>query len=103
MDRNTCLVGRTQQFPDRELVYWFERAIDDQEIVVRHPGTKHGDLVGRRQDFREYRDAVQARMNPIPGPATVENEQRHGDRLLAELDREWDIWGQQRDHGAAQS
>src|SRR5215213_21380 len=97
MDRNTCLVGRTQQFPDRDLVYWFERAIDDEEIVLRHPGTQQGDLVGRRADFREYRDAVRARMTPPPGPMTVESEQRHQDRVLAELDREWDIWGRQRD------
>jgi hypothetical protein len=100
MNRFTCLVGRTQQYPDRELVYWFERELEDADnIIVRHPGTDRGNLVGRREDFREYGEAVREslRLNPLPGPTTVENQDRHRDRLLAELDRDWDIWGRQRD------
>jgi hypothetical protein len=100
MNRFTCLVGKTQQFPDRDLVYWFERESDDDgDIVVRHPGTKHGDLVGRRQDFREYGEAVREslKLSPLSGPSTSLNEARHSDRLLAELDRQWDIWGRERD------
>jgi hypothetical protein len=106
MNRFTCLVGRTQQFPERELVYWFERAIEDEDsIVVRHPGTDRGNLIGRREDFREYGDAVREslRLNPLPGPTTIENQERHRDRLLAELDREWDIWGRQREQVPAQA
>jgi hypothetical protein len=106
MNRFTCLVGRTRQFPDRELVYWFERALegeDEDNIVVRHPGTDRGDLVGRRQDFREYGDAVREGLglNPLPGPTTLENQDRHRDRLLADMDRDWDIWGRQRNLDSA--
>jgi hypothetical protein len=106
MNRFTCLVGRTEQFPDRELVYWFEREIEDEDnIVVRHPGTDRGNLVGRRENFREYGDAVREslRLNPLPGPTTIENQERHRDRLLAELDRQWDIWGRQREQVPAQA
>jgi hypothetical protein len=106
MNRFTCLVGRTQQFPDRELVYWFERPSEDENsIVVRHPGTDRGNLIGRREDFREYGEAVREglKLNPLPGPTTVENQDRHRDRLLAEMDRDWDIWGRDRDTGSSEA
>jgi hypothetical protein len=105
MNRFTCLVGRTEQFPDRELVYWFERPSEDENsIVVRHPGTDRGNLVGRREDFREYGEAVREglRLNTLPGPTTLENQDRHRDRLLAEMDRDWDIWGRKRDLSTAE-
>lgn len=106
MNRFTCLVGRTQQFPDRELVYWFERPSEDEDsIVVRHPGTDRGNLIGRREDFREYGEAVREglKLNPLPGPTTLENQDRHRDRLLAEMDRDWDIWGRERDMGSSEA
>ena len=86
------LIGRTIEQPHRDLFYWFEGETGDGYVEVRRPGDVRR-FVGRAVDFREYGEAMMARVNPTLRPLPLHERHAVRERFIALADREWDTHG----------
>jgi hypothetical protein len=92
LHRFSHLVGRSNERPEREFAYWFESHLPDGQIALRRPGSEER-FTGQLSDFRDYGDLLQERVNPALDAALGSEVHRIRERMVADLDWQWDTHG----------
>ena len=92
LHRFSHLVGRSNERPEREFAYWFECHLPDGQIALRRPGSEQR-FTGRLSDFQNCGDLLQERVNPALDAAPERDVHLIRERMVADLDWQWDTHG----------
>jgi hypothetical protein len=92
LHRFSHLVGRSNERPERDFAYWFECHLADGQIALRRPGSEQR-FTGPVSNFLDYGDLLQERVNPALDAAPESDVRQIRERMVADLDWQWDTHG----------